>query len=91
MYFYLGPSLGLVQTLSPVPMRAVSAALVMLSINLIGLGIGPVLIGVVSDLLEPVFPDRGLALALSFTLLGLISAFCFRQSSVAIARTPDAD
>lgn len=90
--FYLGPSLGLVQTLSPVPMRAVSAALVMLSINLIGLGIGPVLIGVVSDLLEPVFPDRGLALALSFAaLLGLVSAFCFRQSSMAMARVPEAD
>ncbi|MCP4821559.1 MAG: MFS transporter [Shimia sp.] len=84
--FYLGPSLGLVQTLSPVRMRAVSAALVMLSMNLIGLGLGPVLIGATSDLLEPAFPGHGLAIALSIAALtGLISAYFFRRSANAMA------
>ena len=84
--FYLGPSLGLVQTLSPVRMRAVSAALVMLAMNLIGLGLGPVLIGVGSDLLEPAFPGRGLAIALSIAALtGLVSAYFFRRSAAALA------
>jgi predicted MFS family arabinose efflux permease len=84
--FYLGPSLGLVQTLSPVRMRAVSAALVLLSMNLVGLGLGPVLIGAASDLLEPAFPGRGLAVALSIAALtGLVSAYFFRRSANAMA------
>jgi len=84
--FYLGPSLGLVQTLSPVRMRAVSAALVMLSMNLIGLGLGPVLIGATSDLLEPAFPGQGLAIALSIAaLIGLVSAHFFKRSANAMA------
>lgn len=85
--FYLGPSLGLVQTLSPVRMRAVSAALVMLSMNLIGLGLGPVLIGAASDSLEALFPGRGLAMALSLAALtGLLSVVLFLRSSRAMER-----
>lgn len=85
--FYLGPSLGLVQTLSPVRMRAVSAALVMLSMNLIGLGLGPVLIGAASDSFEALFPGRGLAIALSAAaFVGSLSSALFRRSAGAMAR-----
>ncbi|MFT6275996.1 MAG: hypothetical protein ACJAZ0_002099 [Halioglobus sp.] len=41
--YALGPTLAMVQTLSPVNMRAVSAAIKMLFINLIGMGLGPFL------------------------------------------------
>ena len=58
----------------------------MLSMNLIGLGLGPVLIGATSDLLEPAFPGHGLAIALSIAALtGLISAYFFRRSANAMA------
>ncbi|MEL7197922.1 MAG: MFS transporter [Pseudomonadota bacterium] len=47
---YLGPTFALIQTLAPLRMRAVWAAITLLVINLIGLGIGPTLVGVISDL-----------------------------------------
>ena len=76
--FYLGPSLALVQTLSPVHMRAVSAAVYMLCLNLIGLGLGPLLIGVLSDLLAPAFGDSALNVALgSFSVILLWAALHF--------------
>ena len=50
---YLGPSFALIQTLAPVTMRAMWAAVTLLVINLIGLGLGPTLVGVISDLMAP--------------------------------------
>ena len=46
---YLGPTFALIQGLAPVKMRSVWAAISLLVINLIGLGAGPTLIGVLSD------------------------------------------
>jgi predicted MFS family arabinose efflux permease len=70
--FYLGPTLALIQTLSPVNMRAVAAAIKMLCLNLIGLGLGPLIVGFLSDLLTPLYGDSSLRIALaSFTLIGL--------------------
>lgn len=69
---FLGPTLAMVQTLSPVNMRAVSAAIKMLFINLIGMGLGPLLVGVLSDLLTPTYGEDALGVALAyFTLVGL--------------------
>ncbi|MDP5278350.1 MFS transporter [Sphingomonas sp. DG1-23] len=50
---YLGPTFALIQGLAPVRLRALWAAITLLVINLIGLGLGPTLVGVISDLLEP--------------------------------------
>lgn len=50
---YLGPSFALIQGLAPVRQRALWAAITLLAINLIGLGLGPTLVGVISDLLKP--------------------------------------
>ena len=46
---YLGPTFGLVQSLAPVNMRAMWAAITLFIINLIGLGIGPTAVGLLSD------------------------------------------
>jgi hypothetical protein len=43
----------LIQGLAPVRLRALWAAITLLVINLIGLGLGPTLVGVISDLLKP--------------------------------------
>ena len=67
---YLGPTFALIQGLAPVKLRALWAAITLLVINLIGLGIGPTLIGVLSDLLEPRFGQESLRYAL------LIVAMC---------------
>lgn len=50
---YLGPTFALIQGLAPVRLRALWAAITLLVINLIGLGLGPTLIGVISDALTP--------------------------------------
>lgn len=62
--FYLGPSLALVQGLARLRMRSVAAAVKMLCVNLFGLGIGPMLIGIFSDLLRPSLGQESLRYAL---------------------------
>jgi MFS family permease len=75
---FLGPTLAMVQTLSPVNTRAVSAAIKMLFINLIGMGLGPLLVGVLSDLLSPRYGEDALSVALTyFTLVGLWGSLHF--------------
>jgi predicted MFS family arabinose efflux permease len=54
---YLGPTFALIQGLAPLRMRALWAAVTLLVINLIGLGLGPTMIGVISDLLKPSMGD----------------------------------
>ena len=49
---YLGPTFGMTQTLVPPAMRATASALMLFILNLIGLGLGPVFAGVLSDLLR---------------------------------------
>jgi MFS family permease len=47
---YLGPTFAMTQALAPLRMRAVASAVLLFVMNLIGMGIGPVLVGVASDL-----------------------------------------
>jgi predicted MFS family arabinose efflux permease len=70
--FYLGPSQALLQTYAPAEMRSMVAALKMLAVNLIGVSIGPLLVGIISDRLAPTAGPRSLAIALS-----LITLFSF--------------
>ena len=46
---YLGPTFGMTQTLVPPQMRATASALLLFVLNLIGLGLGPVFAGALSD------------------------------------------
>lgn len=61
-----GPYYALVQNLSPVKMRAFAAALFMFVLSAVGFGLGPLYIGVVSDLMANKF---GEAIALQGSLL----------------------
>lgn len=84
---FLGPTIAMVQTLSPVHMRAVSSAIKMLCINLIGLGLGPLLVGVLSDFLSPQYGDGALNVALAyFTLVGLWGSLHFWLCGRALAK-----
>ncbi len=47
--FHLGPTFGLVQTLVPMRMRALAASILLFATNLVGMGMGPLFIGFVSD------------------------------------------
>ena len=57
---YLGPTFALIQGLAPLRMRALWAAITLLVINLVGLGLGPTLIGLISDALKPHFGAESL-------------------------------
>ncbi|MGV1681702.1 spinster family MFS transporter [Sphingopyxis sp. NJF-3] len=50
IYFYIGPSIGLLQNAVPVPMRAQATAISVLMGNITNLVIAPVLVGVLSDM-----------------------------------------
>jgi MFS family permease len=56
---YLGPSYATMQRLVDVRERALGSAVLLLMVNLIGLGLGPTLVGVVSDLMYNRFLDQG--------------------------------
>jgi predicted permease len=47
--FFQGPSLALLQSVTPVTMRATSAAIALFIANMIGLGLGPLSVGLLSD------------------------------------------
>jgi MFS family permease len=67
---YLGPTFAMIQHLAPVRLRATWAALSLLTINLIGLGLGPFLVGQLSDWLKPTMGAESLRYAmLSVALL----------------------
>ena len=59
-----GPLFATIQTLAPRQMRAMSIAVVYLFANLIGMGLGPLITGALSDLLRPWFADESLRYAL---------------------------
>lgn len=73
--FYLGTSQAALQTYAPTEMRSMVAALKMLAINLIGVSLGPLFVGIISDALAPTAGPRSLAIGLScITLFSFWSA-----------------
>jgi MFS family permease len=73
---YLAPTFALVQNLVGVRMRATAAAILLFVINLVGLGAGPLVVGAMADLLEPMFAKDGVRYALFiFSALGLWGAW----------------
>ncbi len=61
---WLGPAFGTIQNLAPMRMRALASAMVLFILNIIGLGLGPFLVGVLSDLLAGVFGTDSLRYAI---------------------------
>ncbi|HIQ54448.1 MAG TPA: MFS transporter, partial [Pseudomonas pachastrellae] len=62
--FYLGPSFAMIQSLTPLRSRALASAIMLLVLNLVGLGLGPQVIGIVSDMVSGVFGTDSLRYAL---------------------------
>lgn len=76
--FYLGPSIAMTHTLLPPSMRAMGSAVLFLVLNLIGLGLGPLFVGIVSDSLHATYGTQSLQYSLAITsFVGLLSAACF--------------
>src|SRR5690606_10623911 len=62
-YFYLSPAVALVQEEVRPDQRVLSGALLLLVMNLIGLGLGPTYLGAASDFLRESYPDHSLQIA----------------------------
>ncbi len=62
-YFYLSSSVTLVQEEVRPDQRVLSGALLLLVMNLIGMGVGPAYVGAVSDFLHAGHPHHSLQLA----------------------------
>jgi len=70
LYVYSGPVFGVMQSLFPPNMRATAVSLFLLITNLIGLGLGPVITGWLSDIFGAGTGSAdGLGLALAATLV----------------------
>ena len=65
--FYLGPSFALIQSRTPLSMRTTVSSIMLFILNIIGLGLGPQMVGIVSDLLAPVYGVESLRYALLIT------------------------
>jgi MFS family permease len=62
-YFYLSSCVTLVQQEVAPQQRVLSGALLLLVMNLIGMGVGPTFVGAISDFFQPSHPDNSLQLA----------------------------
>jgi MFS family permease len=82
-----GPVFATIQTLVPARMRATSIAFLYLFSNLIGLGLGPLAAGVLSDTLRPHFGEESLRYALLALCPGYAwGAWHLWQASKTVAR-----
>ncbi len=74
--FYQATTFSQTQGLVPLGMRAVAAAVLLFIINIVGLGLGPQAVGIVSDLLKPEYGDDSVRYSLLiFSLVNLWSAW----------------
>lgn len=71
---FLGPSFAIAQALVPLRMRAVASAILLFLLNIIGMGLGPYVVGVLSDLLDPSFGMDSLRYALCIAVIGNVWA-----------------
>jgi predicted MFS family arabinose efflux permease len=78
-YMWSGPVFAVVQTVAPPDSRATASAVLLFVVNIVGLGLGPLAVGVASDLLAPQFGSgAGLRLAMAGSAsAGLLSAAAF--------------
>jgi predicted MFS family arabinose efflux permease len=67
---YLGPTFGMTQTLVKPQMRALASAILLFVLNLIGLGLGPLFAGFLSDQLRPEFGVESIRYSLLSLTIG---------------------
>jgi len=79
---FFGPVYAVGQSLAKPNMRAIATALILLFMNGIGLAFGPLVAGILSDLLEPTYGVFSLRWAISITFMALlVAAFFYWLSS----------
>jgi len=64
LVFWFGPLFGLTQTLVAPPMRALASSTFLFAINLIGLMLGPLIVGALNDAFEPRYGKAAIRMSL---------------------------
>lgn len=77
MHAWMGPLYGTIQSLAGAQRRAMAAAVNMLMINLVAYGMGPLLVGIASDFLQP----RVGAESLRYSILAVV-VVCYTWAGV---------
>ncbi|MEM7001662.1 MAG: MFS transporter [Pseudomonadota bacterium] len=72
--FYLAPTFALVQSLVSLRMRALASAIVLFILNIIGMGFGPQLVGIMSDWFAADYGKESLRMAL--LVLSFLNLWC---------------
>jgi len=67
-FTYLSPALAIIQNSVPSDRRSTSSAILLFVLNLAAIGLGPVLVGFMSDLATPTYGDDGLRVALQILI-----------------------
>ncbi len=80
---YMGPAIAVTHNLADNRMRAMGSALLFLVINIVGLGMGPVIIGGLSDVFGASLGLEGLRYAMlcAVVICGSLAALCFYLAS----------
>ncbi|WP_083234639.1 spinster family MFS transporter [Porphyrobacter sp. LM 6] len=88
--FYYGPTYSAAQGLVPLRARAIAAATLLFFQNLIGLGLGPLFFGMLSDWIQPTYGADSVRYVLyGAAVLGLVPAFFFWRCSLHLNRELD--
>ena len=78
---YLGPTIAVIHNLVIAKMRAFASAILFFVLNLVGLGFGPLVIGMISDWLEPVYGSTSLRWAFTFSYIsGTLAIILFYKA-----------
>ena len=77
---YIGTSFAILQSLLAVEMRSVGAAINLFLLNIVGLGAGPLVVGMISDYMQPSAGVDSIRYGLTFTVIIMVwgSAHFFR-------------
>ena len=70
--FWIGPTYAAIQTLTPSHLRSQASALLLLLLNLIGMGLGPLVVGALSDLLAPALGALSIRYAMLISLVTVL-------------------
>ena len=90
MSCYLGPTIAIAHHLVKPSMRATTSAILFFILNIVGLGCGPVVTGMISDYLAPEYGAESLRYALMFScLVILIAVVQYHRSGSALPKHAD--
>jgi predicted MFS family arabinose efflux permease len=89
-YFYLSPAVTLVQEEVRPNERVLSGALLLLVMNLVGIGVGPTLLGALSDGFKPSYPGNSLQMAFYCLVpIYVLAVLCFIWLARALKSKPE--